>query len=235
MNPRVAAIVPARAGSKGVKNKNIRALNGKPLIAHTLDTVLAVDLVKRIVVSTDSDQVMEIAAAYAKVGLLARPKELATDTASGIDVFRHGIQHVRMKYGDFDYYVYLQPTSPLRAPEDIQKALSIAVKKGALSVVSVCECAHHPFWCNVLPKTLSLEGFIPAAIRGKNRQDLPTYYQLNGAIYVVSAELGNSTLFDFFGPRSFACVMPKDRSIDIDSEEDFLLAELILSQKAKNR
>ncbi len=231
MNPHVAAVIPARAGSKGVKNKNIKKLNGKPLISYTLETALAVNFIEQIVVSTDSEQVMEIAAAYAKVDLLARPKELATDTASGIDVFRHGIQHVRMKYGDFDYYVYLQPTSPLRAPEDIEEAIRIAVQRKALSVISVCECAHHPLWCNVLPDSLSLEGFIPPEIRGKNRQDLAVYYQLNGAFYLVAAELANSSSFDFFGPRSFACVMPKDRSVDIDSEEDFIYAEMLFSRK----
>lgn len=235
MKPHVAALVPARAGSKGVKNKNIRLLNGKPLIAHTLDTAMAVDSIERVIVTTDSEQVMEIAGTYAKVDLLVRPNELATDAASGIDVFRHGIEHVQKKYGDFDYYVYLQPTSPLRAPEDVEEAIRIAVERNALSVVSVCECAHHPLWCNELPESLSLEGFIPPEIRGKNRQDLPVYYQLNGAVYLVAAELAKSSSIDFFGPRSFACVMPKGRSVDIDTEEDFCFAEMLFSRKNELR
>ena len=229
MKEHVAAIIPARAGSKGVKNKNIKLLSGKPLIAHTIDAALEAGSIGRIVVSTDSEQVMEIAAGYGNVDILPRPDELATDTASGIEVFLHGITHIRRAYGEFDYYLYLQPTSPLRGPEDIEGALALAVEKQADSVVSVCECEHSPLWCNVLPEDFSLEGFIGPDVRGKNRQELPRYYRLNGAIYIVSSCLARTGKIDFFGPRSYAYPMPVRRSVDIDSPEDFYYAEVLLS------
>jgi len=230
MKKRVAAIIPARAGSKGVKNKNIRLLNGKPLIEYTLDAALSTTSIDQIVVSTNFEPVMDIVDRHPNVSLYRRPEGLATDTATRDDVFIDAVEYLRKKHGEFNYYIYLQPTSPLRVSEDIENALSIAIERDALSVVSVCECDHTPLWSNVLPENHSLENFISREILIKNRQELPTYYRLNGAIYLVEGRMAASGCIDLFGPRSLAYIMPRERSIDIDTEVDLLFTELIISR-----
>ena len=232
---RIAAVVPARGGSKGLRDKNIRPLNGKPLIGYTLECALASGVVDVLAVSTDSERIAGVASAYPGVEIIPRPPLLATDTASGPDVLAHGMAFLTERHGPFDYFFFLQPTSPLRAPGDLRDALALAAEKDALSVVSVCECGHHPLWSNVLPGDLSLESFLRPEVRGKNRQELPRYYQLNGAVYLVSSRIPGRERIDFFGPRSYALVMPRNRSVDIDTLEDFLFAEVLLRHDQEER
>jgi len=221
----VAAIVPARGGSKGITDKNIRPLAGVPLIGHTLNCINKSGVIDYSVVSTDSKRIAEVATNWTD-SIIWRPLDLASDTASGISVMVHAIQHIKRSVGGFDYFLYLQPTSPLRAPEDIVGSVKLAISRGARFVVSVCECEHSPLFANTLPEDQSLKGFISKEISRKNRQEVKEFYRLNGAIYVVS---GVETEIDFYGSSSYAYIMPQERSIDIDTEMDFLIAEALLT------
>jgi len=221
----IAAIVPARGGSKGIVDKNIRLLAGIPLIGHTLNCINNSGVIDYVAVSTDSQRIAEVARKWTN-NIIWRPLDLASDTASGISVMVHAIQHIKSSVGGFDYFLYLQPTSPLRAPEDIIGSIRLAISKRARFVVSVCECEHSPLFTNTLPEDHSLEGFISQEISRKNRQEFKKFYRLNGAIYVVS---GGVTEIDLYGSSSYGYIMPQERSIDIDTEMDFYLAEALLT------
>ncbi|MBE3573283.1 MAG: acylneuraminate cytidylyltransferase family protein [Moorella humiferrea] len=223
----ILGFIPARAGSKGVPGKNIRPLAGKPLIVHTIETARTSGVFDFLLVSTDGEEIARIAREAGAEVPFMRPAELATDAARGIDVLSHAMawceEHGRL----YDWVMVLQPTSPLRAVEDILGACQLMLERRAQAVVSVCEVDHHPWWCNTLPEDLNMENFIRPEILGLNRQELPVFYRLNGAIYLGEWEFlkkGSS----FYGPRTYAYIMPWVRSVDIDSKIDFTLAEILL-------
>lgn len=222
----ILGFIPARAGSKGLPGKNIRPLAGKPLIAYTIEAARRSGVFDYLLVSTDGEDIAEIARHAGADVPFMRPSNLATDTARGIDVLHHAMSWLEDRGKKFDCVMILQPTSPLRTAEDIIASLDLLVKRNAEAIVSVCEVEHHPWWSNTLPENLCMKNFFKPGIP-VNRQELPEYYRFNGAIYLA--------LWDFirerenwFGSDTFAYVMPRQRSVDIDEEMDFLLAELIL-------
>lgn len=220
------AIIPARSGSKGVIDKNVKLLNGKPLIAYTIEAAIDSGMFDCVYVSTDSEKYAETAIRYgAKVPFL-RSKELAGDNASSWDVIREALRRYEQINMKFDTVALLQPTSPLRTSEDIRNAFHLYCDRHAKSVVSVCETEHSPFWTNVLPENLSLNNFINIEM-GRRRQELPTFYRINGAIYIIDVVyfLNGGFLYDAL---SYAYIMPQDNSIDIDTELDFKLAKVIM-------
>lgn len=219
------AIIPARSGSKGLKDKNIRKLNGKPLMVYTIEAAEKSGLFEKIIVSTDSQKYAEIAIeAGAEVPFL-RDEKNATDHASSWNVVEEVIGKLEKEGLLFDTFALLQPTSPLRDSEDIRRAYEFMIKSKAESVVSVCETEHSPLWCNVLPEDGCLLHFIKAGAN-ECRQALDKYYRINGAIYI-------STLNSFFpnkniyGSKSYAFIMDNLKSIDIDTEMDFAIAEFL--------
>lgn len=227
------AIIPARGGSKGIKNKNIVPLKGKPLIAYAIEAARESGIFDDIIVSTDSEKIAKVAIEYgAKVPFL-RPAELSTDTASSIDVIVHTLNYFIENGTCFDYFVLLQPTSPLRTSEDIVNAVRLVFERDANSVVSVCEAEHTSFLTNILPDDLSLSHFIKKDMI-KPRQELPKYYRVNGAIYLAKVDyfLENR---DFYGEKSFAYIMPRERSVDIDEVIDLKLAEVLLEELYENK
>ncbi len=220
------AIIPARSGSKGVKDKNIKELAGKPLIAYTIEAALKSAQFDEVMVSTDSESYAEIAKKYgAKVPFL-RSAETATDTASSWDM----VEEVLSKYEElgknFDTFCLLQPTSPLRTAEDISAAYELFRKKAEFAAVSVCEAEHSPLWCGHLPDNQEFVDFIDAESM-KQRQAGGKFYRLNGAIYIVDTRKFREDKF-LYQSGSFAYIMSQDRSVDIDTEIDFKLAEAIL-------
>jgi len=227
----VLAIIPARGGSKGLPGKNIKELRGKPLIAWSIEQAQSCSDIDRIVVSTDDEEVAEIAKKYGAGVPFIRPAELASDTASTIDVIFHAITWLK-EYENYrpEYILLLQPTSPLRSSEDINGAIQILKNKDALAVVSVCETDHHPWWSSTLPGNSNMKDFIRPDILNKRRQDLPVFYQLNGAIYLADTDYLHKCN-GFFGPETFAYKMTKSRTVDIDSDLDFKLAALLLEEK----
>lgn len=220
-------IIPARSGSKGVPGKNLRLLAGKPLIVHTIQAARESGIFDRLVVSTDGKEIARVAKeAGAEIPFL-RPPELATDGARGIDVLHYTLRWFEGQGTKFDCVMYLQPTSPLRTAADIVAAVDLLLARDAEAVVSVCEVDHHPWWSNVLPEDGCMRDFIKPDIPA-NRQELPVYYRLNGAIYLARWDFIRSR-DSWFGPRTYAYIMPRERSVDIDCEIDLRLAEIILN------
>jgi len=224
------ALIPARGGSKGLKDKNIRLLNNKPLLAYTIEAAKESRIFDRIIVSTDSEKIAVVALKYGAEVPFMRPKELATDTASSMDVLIYTIELLQESNDKYDYVALLQPTSPLRTSQDIVGAVNLLIEKNANSVVSVCKVEHSPLWSNTLPEDLSLKDFIRPEIRNLRRQDLPIFYRLNGAIYIVKVSYILESK-DFFGQESYAYIMPVNRSVDIDTELDLVLAEVLLQHE----
>lgn len=226
-NKSFLAIIPARSGSKGIKDKNIINLKGKPLIAYTIDAAKESQIFDEIMVSTDSLKIAEISKSFgAKVPFL-RPKELANDNAKTVDVIIHALNYYVNKNIEFDYFMLLQPTSPLRNSKDIKNAVNLLFDRNANSVVSVCETEHSPLWSNTLPEDLSLANFIKQEVKNIPRQELPKYYRINGAIYISNVDFFIREK-DFYGEKSYAYIMSPERSIDIDNLVDLKLAEILL-------
>lgn len=220
------AIIPARSGSKGLKDKNIRLLNGKPLLAYSIEAAIRSNQFDEIIVSTDSEKYAEIARIYGAHVPFLRSPEHSSDTATSWDVVKEVLDCYRKLGITFNIVALLQPTSPLRTSQDIVNAFRILHEKQAKAVVSVCEVDHSPLWCNTLPENNSLDKFLPEEIIMKTRQKLDTYYRINGAIYLVDIPylLSSRTIYD---NKAFAYKMDVRNSIDIDDMVDFQIAEAL--------
>ncbi|MFZ5906247.1 MAG: cytidylyltransferase domain-containing protein [Nitrospirota bacterium] len=223
---KILALIPARGGSKGLTRKNILPFLGKPLIVWTIEEAMASTYLDRVIVSTDDDEIAAISKNCGAEAPFTRPAELATDDAKAIDVILHALDWLFVKNRRFDLVMVLQPTSPLRTKHDIDNAISLCFSKEAQAVISVCETSHHPYWSNILPADGCMKDFIRPEVLHKNRQELPTFYRLNGAVYLAYCDYLKETR-SFYGDKTFAYIMPASRSVDIDNEIDFKLAEVI--------
>jgi CMP-N,N'-diacetyllegionaminic acid synthase len=224
------AIIPARSGSKGLKDKNIKLLNSKPLLAYTIEAARESGIFDEIMVSTDSREYADIAKRWGANVPFLRSDELSNDTASSWDVVKEVIEEYKDLGTEFDTVALLQPTSPLRSSNDIIEGYKVMEEKAANFVVGVCEMDHSPLWANTLPGNLSMENFIRPEVVEMPRQSIPTYYRINGALYIVKVDyLIKSS--DIYGERSFASVMRKENSVDIDDQMDFAIAEIILNKR----
>jgi N,N'-diacetyllegionaminate synthase len=228
MKEKVLAIITARGGSKGIPQKNIKPLQGKPLIAYSITAALHARTLDKIIVSTDDETIATISKDYGAEVPFLRPKHLATDTATSISVLQHAVRHMEEHEGfSADIIVCLQPTSPLRSSDDIDQAVTLCLSTGADSVVSMCPVQYHPYWMKKI-----IEGEIHSFLEVDDelyprRQDLPPAYQLNGAIYVIRRKV----LLEeqkMLGAHTLSYIIPEERSIDIDTPFDFRIAELIM-------
>ncbi len=226
------AVIPARSGSKGIQHKNIKELAGMPLIAHSILAAQRSGMFSKIFVSTDSRKYADIAAEYGADASFLRSDINSSDSASSWDAVREVLNIFRKRKEYFETVMLLQPTSPIRTEVDIKDSFRLFVEKKAKSVISVTETEHSPLWCNTLPESLSMDNFRNEKYSNQPRQLLPKYYQINGAIYLLSAdELYKDRMFK---EGCYAYIMPRERSIDIDSELDFMIAEqMILRQGEK--
>lgn len=222
------AVIPARSGSKGLPDKNIKLLQHKPLLAYSIEAALKSKVFDCVHVSTDSEEYAEIARMYGADVPFLRSDELSSDTATTWDAMRFVLQKYNQVGFHFDALTVLQPTSPLRTSKDIQEAQVIFRNKTAESVISVCEVEHSPLWSNILPPDQCLSGFIREEA-GIPRQKLDTYYRINGAIYIVKTELLMEHS-NIYGEKSFAYIMKKEHSIDIDDSFDFKMAEILMAE-----
>mgnify|MGYP004645585711 CR=1 FL=1 len=221
------AIIPARSGSKGLRDKNIKELNGKPLIVYSIESAIESGKFDKVFVSTDSREYADIAQKYGADASFLRSKKNSGDTAGSWDAVREVIDILNTKGEEYDEVMLLQATSPLRTAEDIINAINLLHERKARSVVSLTECDHSPIWCNTLPKDGNMDNFDRAEYKDLPRQSLPTYYRYNGAIYLVT----NDELYNtdrMFERGCYAYIMPQNRSIDIDTALDFLIAETIM-------
>lgn len=223
------AIIPARSGSKGLKNKNILRLNGVPLMGYSIQAALQSKLMKRVIVSTDSEEYAEIAKSLGAEVPFLRSENNSSDDASSWDVVREVINFFQQNGEMFDNIVLLQPTSPLRTSKDIIAAYNMFIEKQADSVVSVSELEHSLKWCNTLPDDNCMQGFLRQNIIGQPRQKLERYYRLNGAIYILTnVEPYEKMLYN---EKSYAYIMDRFHSIDIDNRFDFVCAEAIIKSQ----
>jgi len=223
----------ARGGSKGVKNKNVRNLQGKPLIAHTIEQAKHSQLFDCIAVSSDSQQILDIAHAYGVDFLVNRPEELATDTAAKLPAIRHCVAEVEGKSGfEFDVVVDLDATSPLRLPEDIKEAVSLLEQQEIGNVITGTPSRRSPYFNLVeldKDQVVKLSKHLPQAIT--RRQDSPACFDMNASIYVWQRDIlfSSETVFND-DTRLF--IMPTERSVDIDSELDFEIVEFLISKRS---
>lgn len=222
----VLAVILARGGSKRLPNKNILEFHGKPLIGWTIEAALNSIFVDEIIVSSDSDIILDIASKYG-VETIKRPLELSSDNATSMDALIHAVK----SYKKYTKIILLQPTSPLRTSSHIDGAMEILLDMGAESVISVCEAEHSPLWCNVLSPDGKMKDFIRTEYLGKRSQDLPKYYRLNGSIYILDTYQLLDTRQIACNEKTYSYLMSTEDSIDIDTIVDFKLAELIKSMK----
>ncbi|WP_138753684.1 cytidylyltransferase domain-containing protein [Paenibacillus sinopodophylli] len=223
---KVLAIIPARGGSKGVPGKNIRNLGGKPLIAWTIEEANKSVYIDRAVVSTDDEAIIKAAIAYGGDVPFSRPASLAQDDSSGISPVLHAIDQIP----GYDYVVLLQPTSPLRNYNDIDKCIELLVASATTAVVSVTEQEKSPYWMFEVNQENKMKPVMGETI-ALPRQELPKVYALNGAVYVSSIEQLKQTE-TFLTKETVAYVMPSERSIDIDTLTDFRLCEILIESSA---
>ena len=230
---RVLAVIPARGGSKSVPYKNIASVGGKPLLAWTILTAQRCSILDRIIVSTDDIAIAETAQAWGAEVPFMRPLELARDDTPGIEPILHAVNWLA-RYENYwpDYVLVLQPTSPLRTTEDIERAIQLAMERDADSVVSVSLAHQHPYWAKRITSDGHLVDFIPLDRHYVRRQDLPAAYVLNGAIYLARRQVLVEKQ-SWYTARTYAYIMPLERSLDIDTPWDLYLADLILEDRMR--
>jgi len=226
---KIIAIIPARGGSKGIPKKNIKKLAGKPLIYYTISEVKKSKFISKIIVSTDSKQIEKIAKNLGSETII-RPKKLAKDNSSSLDVVQHVIKNLEsLHYFDVDIVIVLQPTSPLRTVTDIDSAIKLFLNSKCDSVIGMTEVTHPPEFMYRLTKK-KIKPLIKTKIKSKRRQDMPKTYQINGAIYICNRDLIMKK-HTMFGKNIVPYLMPIERSLDIDTMFDLDLAKTILKNK----
>jgi CMP-N-acetylneuraminic acid synthetase len=221
----VLGLIPARGGSKGIHRKNIRTIAGKPLLTWTIEVALKAKGVDAVVVSTDDEEIAEIALSAGAMVPFMRPAALAADDTPGVDPVLHALGLLPQ----FNEVLLLQPTSPLRTAFDIEGVLALGNETGAPSIVTVCESEDHPDWMYRIDTTGRLEPLMRTQ-SAKRRQDLPDVYTLNGAIYYARSEWLRKHR-SFLGVETLGYLMPMERSIDIDNPLQWQLAELFLLKR----
>jgi len=227
-NQTFLAIVPARGGSKRLPRKNILDLNGKPLIAWSIEAGLKSKYIDKVVVTSDDDTILAIANKY-KAHTIKRPDELSSDIATTFDAIEHTIKNIEK----YDYVVLLQATSPLRDEKNIDDAIELLEQRKADAIISVCEMDHSPLWSNTLPIDESMCSFLREEVVNKRSQDLEKYYRLNGAIYICNTKKLLEEKSFMVKEKIFAYIMDRKNSIDIDDEIDFKMADVLMKEYLK--
>lgn len=226
-------IIPARGGSKGIPRKNIKPLNGKPLIYYTIDCARAICADDDICVSTDDAEIISVVEEYGLKVPFIRPAELASDTAGTYEVLLHALDFYEKQGKQYDVVLLLQNTSPFRTAEHVEEALKLYTPDVDM-VVSVKECPANPYYC-VFEENCN--GFLHVCKGdGKitRRQDAPKVYEYNGAIYIINSEsLKQMPLYAF--PRRVKYVMDAQSSIDLDTMFDWNMAEMIIKGKENGK
>lgn len=225
---RILALIPARGGSKGIKNKNITNLAGKPLISYSIEAALNSSYIDRTVVTTDSEAIAKVSLSYGADVPFLRPLELARDTSKTIDAVLHAIDMLKAQGEEFDVLVLLQPTQPLRSTRDIDESIECFFSNGGLPLTSVSPVNDHP----LLIRSINGAGKLAPLLALNStcrRQDMPEFYNVNGCIYINKiSELSVDTSFN---DNMIPFIMAKERSVDIDEHVDLVLAEYYLSSQ----
>lgn len=223
----ILAIIPARGGSKGLPRKNILLLGGKPLMGWTIEAAQQALCKPYCLISTDDAEIAKVCEQFSAAPPFLRPAPLASDTASSMDVVFHALEWYEKTLGSVEYVLLLQPTSPLRNAQDIDAAWQYMQEQQAPACVSVCLCEHPPQWTYSLSPTGRMHSLWPQVPSGR-RQDTGTAYRLNGALYLAQSGWLKQQR-SFISPETVAYVMPAGRSVDIDTHDDFLYAQFLLT------
>ena len=226
------AVIPARSGSKGLPDKNIRLVNGKPHLAYTVEAALDSGCFDVVHVSTDSEMYADIARTYGADVPFLRSAELASDTANTWDAVREVLKRYAEMGKTFETVMLMQPTTPLRTGEDVKAAYKLMNEKKAKSVIAVCEVDHSPLWCDMIPENGNMKGFGRKDLAWVTRQELKPFYRVNGAIYLLS--VSDNTITDdddIYENDCYALFMDRKKSIDIDCEDDLDLVEFMLARR----
>lgn len=222
---KILALIPARGGSKGIKDKNIVFLAGKPLIAYSIEAAKYSKYIDDIIVTTDSEKIAEISKQYGASVPFMRPAELATDTSKTIDAVLHAIQTLKTMGKEYDVLILLQPTQPLRTNKNIDEAIEVYYKNKEDGLVSVSPVDDSP----LLIRSISNDGKLLNLLSQNStcrRQDMPEYYKVNGCIYINKIEEINENTS--FNDNKIPFIMTKEHSIDIDELSDLCMAEYYL-------
>ncbi|MEK3854451.1 acylneuraminate cytidylyltransferase family protein [Cytobacillus sp. FSL H8-0458] len=232
---KILAVICARGGSKGVPNKNIRLLNGKPLIAYTIELAKEYKKFHRIIVSTDSEEISKVAEQYGAEVPFLRPNELSLDHSPKIPVLQHAVKFLQEQENEkYDLIVDLDPTSPLRTIQDIDNCINKMIKYRPNVVFSVTKAHKNPYFNMVEEK----DGKVYLSKQLKHpvsrRQDAPAVFELNASVYVYQPDFLLKTN-SIFTDNSMAVEMPEERSIDIDRPIDFEFIEFLMNKREGNR
>lgn len=226
-NKKIVCVVPARGGSKGVPRKNIKMIAGKPLIAYTIGQALQSPYIDRVIVSTEDAEIADVSRQFGAETPFTRPVELAGDQSSTIDVLLHAIHWLQEKEEyHFDILVLLHATTPLRNVYDINSCIEMLIAEKADNVFSVTEAHRNPYFNMV---EAGRDGKVKLSKKGDfmTRQSAPAVYDMNSAIYVWWTDILKKEK-KIFLDKSHIYVMPKERSIDIDDDLDFRIAEFLV-------
>lgn len=221
-NKKILALIPARGGSKGIKNKNIIDLNDLPLIAYSIRAAKASKYIDDVIVSTDSLEIQEISNRYGAETPFVRPQRYASDTATTLDVVLHSLKALEMLGRIYDILILLQPTSPLRTAEDIDRAVELFEKTDEEGVAAVSEVSDHPVLMRKVMEDGRMERFLNqnSSIR---RQDMSKMYRINGSIYInLVSKMDKNTSFN---DNPIGYIMEKSHAVDIDELVDLKVAK----------
>lgn len=221
----IYTIITARGGSKGIPRKNIKLLNGKPVIAYSIEPSISSDLIKNTYVTTEDIEISDVSKEYG-AEIIDRPSHLAEDNSTSVDVILHALDYLEKNNNLPDFFVLLQPTSPLRSKEDIENSIDLFIKNECDALISVCEIDH----TSMLSLTIENNFLKPNCnedFLNTQRQELPDYYCPNGAIYITTPESLRKSK-TFYPKKTIPYIMPKERSVDLDTEFDFKLTEFLL-------
>lgn len=225
---KILAVIPARGGSKGISQKNIREVGGKPLIAWTIKEAKKSRYLDRIILSSDNEEIIQVAKKYGCDVPFIRPSDLAKDETPGVSVLLHAIEML----DDYDYVVLLQPTSPLRSVDDIDGCITTCINKKLKSLVTITIAEKSPYWMFTKDSSNLLQPILKHSSNTliTRRQDLPVYFTLNGAINICDCEWlkENKKLIT---ETTYGYEMPRSRSIDIDTLFDLKICTLLLKEK----
>lgn len=223
------AIITARSGSKGLPNKNIMSLCGKPLMSYSIEAANKSGLFTEVMVSTDSEIYADIAMKAGATVPFLRSEEQSGDKAGSWDTVKEVLNNYFKMGIKFDTVCLLQPTSPLRREEDIINGYKLFCEKEAEAVTAVCEVDHSPLWCMTLGEDQCLNEFRSKAAINVPRQNLAKYYRINGALYIRKIVYDKEIVI--LDHDEYAYIMDRERSIDIDTKLDFVVAEAIMNSE----
>lgn len=224
------ALIPARGGSKGLPGKNIRLLVGKPLIAYTIEAAKNAKNISRVIVSTDSQEIADIAVEYGAECPFLRPAYLATDTSLAVETYLYTIRELeRIENKGIDEIIVLLPTAPLRKSEDIDSAIQLFREKNADSVISYCQEFHPINWHKYVNNEGKLISIFDSNL--KNRQEEKITYFPNGSIYIFKKTILENKIY--YTENSYAYIMDRKSSVDIDNLDDFEYAEFLIGKYNK--